>query len=100
VYAGIDQLVLTEDFAASAVCDALEVSRSGFYAWRSAEESHREAVDRELTPVICDVFWHHRRRYGARRIAVALAHRGGAGASRWRWRIAGLRAAWRGLPDC
>lgn len=76
VYAGIDQLVLTEDFAASAVCDALEVSRSGFYAWRSEEESGREAVDRELTPVICDVFWHHRRRYGARRIAVALAQRG------------------------
>jgi putative transposase len=76
VYAGIDQVVLTESFAASAVCAALEVSRSGFYAWRSAEESQREAVDRELTPEIGDVFWHHRRRYGARRIAVALSQRG------------------------
>ncbi|MBS0207752.1 MAG: IS3 family transposase [Planctomycetes bacterium] len=69
-------MVLTESFAASAVCDALDVSRSGFYAWRSEEESHREEADRELTPVICDVFWHHRRRYGARRIAVALSERG------------------------
>lgn len=76
VYAGIDQLVLTESFAASAVCDALDVSRSGFYAWRNGEESRRAETDRELTPVIRAVFWHHRRRYGARRIAVALSQRG------------------------
>lgn len=76
VYAGIDQLVLTEGFAASAVCDALEVSRSGFYAWRSEEESRRGEVDRKLTPKIAEIFWHHRRRYGARRIAMALGQRG------------------------
>lgn len=75
VYAGVDQLVLTESFAASAVCDALEVSRSGFYAWRSPEESQRAEADRELTPVIRQVFWRHRRRYGARRIAMELAQR-------------------------
>ena len=69
-------MVLTESFAASAVCAALEVSRSGFYAWRSEAESQRAAVDRELTSAIGDVFWHHRRRYGARRIAVALSQRG------------------------
>lgn len=69
-------MVLTEGFAASAVCDALEVSRSGFYAWRSEEASQRDQVDRELTPEILDIFWHHRRRYGARRIAMELAHRG------------------------
>ena len=55
---------------------ALEVSRSGFYAWRSEEESLREEIDRELTPEIVDIFWHHRRRYGARRIAMELANRG------------------------
>ena len=76
VYAGIDQLVLTERFAASAVCDLMEVSRSGFYAWRSAEESLREGRDRELAPVIREVFWHHRRRYGARRMSVELSSRG------------------------
>jgi transposase InsO family protein len=76
VYAGIDQLVLREGFAASAVCDALEVSRAGFYTWRRAAESQREHVDRELTPEIVDIFWHHRRRYGARRIARELAQRG------------------------
>lgn len=76
VYAGIDQLVLTEGFTASAVCDALEVSRSGFYAWRSEAESQRDHRDRELTLEIVDIFWHHRRRYGARRIAMALGQQG------------------------
>jgi putative transposase len=76
VYTGIDQLVITEQFQASQVCDLLEVSRSGFYAWRSTEESRRERRDRELIPWISAVFWRHRRRYGARRIAVELASAG------------------------
>ena len=76
VYAGIDQIVLRDGFAAAPVCDLLEVSRSGFYAWRSKQESQRELRDQELVPVIQEVFWHHRRRYGARRIAVELSSRG------------------------
>ena len=70
MYTGIDQLVITESFKASKVCDLLEVSRSGFYAWRSGQESLRAARDRELIVSISAVYWHHRRRYGARRIAV------------------------------
>lgn len=76
MYAGIDQLVLREGFAASAVCDLLKVSRSGFYAWRSSQVSLREERDQELIPWISEVFWLHRRRYGARRIAVELSSRG------------------------
>jgi len=76
VYAGIDQIVLRERFAASAVCDLMAVSRSGFYAWRSLQESRRAERDRELVPVICELFWCHRGRYGARRIAVELSSRG------------------------
>lgn len=76
MYAGIDQLVLREEFAASAVCGLLEVSRSGFYAWRSSQVSLREERDQELMPWISEVFWRHRRRYGARRIAVELSSRG------------------------
>ena len=76
VYAGIDQLVITENFRAAKVCDLLDVSRSGFYAWRSGQESRREVRDRELIPRISAVFWRHRRRYGARRIAVELASEG------------------------
>ena len=76
MYAGIDQLVIRDQFRASKVCDLLEVSRSGFYAWRSGQESRREVRDRELIPRISAVFWRHRRRYGARRIAVELAREG------------------------
>jgi putative transposase len=76
IYAGIDQLVIKEGYAASGVCDVLDVSRSGFYAWRKAEESVRDRTDRELVSVIREVFWHHRRRYGARRLSVALTERG------------------------
>lgn len=75
MYAGIDQLVLREEFAASAVCGLLEVSRSGFYAWRSSQVSLREERDQELMPWISEVFWRHRRRYGARRIAMELSQR-------------------------
>lgn len=61
-----------DGFAASQVCDLLDVSRSGFYGWRKTEGSLREESDRGLVPVICEIFWDHRRRYGARRIAVEL----------------------------
>jgi putative transposase len=76
VYAGIDQLVICERYKAAQVCDLLEVSRSGFYAWRSGQESLREVRDRELIPWISAVFRRHRRRYGARRIAAELTRQG------------------------
>jgi transposase InsO family protein len=65
-----------ESYRASAVCNVLAVSRSGFYAWRSQEESLRENDDQEMSPLIDEIFWHHRRRYGARRISVELSRRG------------------------
>ena len=58
------------------MCDALQVSRAGYYAWLSEAESMREQQDRELMPFICDIFWQHKRRYGARRIAVEMQARG------------------------
>lgn len=75
MFAAIDQIVVTEGFAASFVCDVLAVSRSGFYSWRSEKESTRTHRDKELTPVVCEIFWHHRRRYGARRITAELRRR-------------------------
>jgi transposase InsO family protein len=63
-------------FPLSALCETLEVSRAGYYAWLVAEQNVREQRDRELRPLICDIFWHHKRRYGARRLAVELAARG------------------------
>lgn len=60
----------------SAVCDVLEVSRSGFYAWRGESRSARAVRDEELLPLMGDIFWQHKRRYGARRIAQELSSRG------------------------
>lgn len=75
MYAAIDQLVMTEEFSVTSVCQILEVSRSGFHTWQSQQVSQRDLRDRELTPIIGEVFWHHRRRYGARRIAEELQRR-------------------------
>ena len=75
VFAAIDQIVMSEGFAASVVCDVLKASRSGFYAWRSDAASRREQRDRELMPLIQEIFWRHKRRYGARRITAELARR-------------------------
>jgi transposase InsO family protein len=59
-----------------ALCAVLEVSRAGYYAWLSSAETARQQRDRELMPLVCDIFWQHKRRYGARRIAFELAVRG------------------------
>ncbi len=60
------------------VCDVLDVSRSAYYAWRSGDLSPRRQRDEELTPLVRALFWKHRRRYGARRIAEDLADLGEA----------------------
>jgi transposase InsO family protein len=56
----------------ASVCDVLHVSRSAYYAWRTAGPSIREQNDSELAPLVRTLFWKHRRRYGARRIASDL----------------------------
>jgi putative transposase len=55
-----------------ALCDTLDVSRAGYYAWLSETHSLKVQRDRELMPLVCNVFWQHKRRYGARRIAFEL----------------------------
>ena len=58
------------------VCETLAVSRSGFYTWRDECETDRSRRDGELMPFIRDIFWKHKRRYGARRIAQELLFQG------------------------
>lgn len=76
VYAVIEPIAADAHQVTTAVCDALGVCRSAYYAWRTAEPSSREARDAELVPLVREIFWQHRRRYGTRRIAVELAQRG------------------------
>jgi transposase InsO family protein len=73
VYALIRQL--EESFPVSVLCEALNVSRSAYYAWRQGGLSARKREDDRLRPMIRGIFHEHRRRYGARRIAAELSAR-------------------------
>jgi putative transposase len=77
------------------VCAVLDVSRSAYYAWCERAPSLRDQREAELTPFVRAVFWHHRRRYGARRIAAVLADMGEVCSPRWVAKVMknqGLRA--------
>jgi putative transposase len=71
VYTAIRQL--EESFPVSVLCQSLSVSRSAYYAWRQDGVCARKRDDNRLRPMIRGIFREHRRRYGARRIAVELA---------------------------
>ncbi len=73
VYAAIRQL--EESFPVSVLCQSLSVSRSAYYAWRQDGPCARQRDDNRLRPLIRGIFREHRRRYGARRIAVEMAAR-------------------------
>jgi transposase InsO family protein len=73
---------LIEDYRAvwpvRVMCDALSVSPSGFYAWRSRPESPRNIANRALLVDIRRVHAQHRERYGAPRIHAELRAQGHA----------------------
>lgn len=66
---------LDNEFPVSMLCETMNVSRSAYYAWRQDGLCERKREDNRLMPMIRNVFWEHKRRYGARRIAVELAAR-------------------------
>ncbi len=76
MYAVLDRLVAGNGLAVTVVCEVLSVSRSGYYAWQDERETLRTKRDRELMPLIRDIFWKHKRRYGARRVAQELLFQG------------------------
>ncbi len=65
-----------QGFPVAALCHTLQVSRSGYYAWKQGCRSSRAEENRRLMPRIRSVFREHKRRYGARRIARELSSRG------------------------
>ena len=56
MYALLEQLTLQAAFPLAALCETLEVSRAGYYAWRSESQSAQEQRDRELMPLVS--LWH------------------------------------------
>jgi putative transposase len=60
------------------MCEALSVSPSGYYAWRSRPDSPRKIANRALLVDIRRVHAQHRERYGAPRIHAELRGAGQA----------------------
>ena len=58
------------------LCHLLAVSRSGYYAWRTGQETRRDAQNRQLTQEIKQVFAAKRGRYGSPRITQELRRKG------------------------
>lgn len=63
-------------FPVRMMCHRLQVSRSGFYAWRKRPESKRRRQDRKLVVEIQAVHEENRRVYGSPRIHAELRARG------------------------
>jgi transposase InsO family protein len=59
-------------FPVRVMCEVLEVSPAGYYAWRGRSESRRAAANRELLGEIRRVHHHSRGRYGSPRVHAAL----------------------------
>jgi transposase InsO family protein len=67
---------LADEFSIVALCRALQVTRSGYYAWRKAPPTAHQQQDAHLTAVIRPIFEQSRQTYGAARIHAALHQQG------------------------
>jgi putative transposase len=65
-------------FPVAVVCQTLGVSRAGYYAQADAGAGQRAQEEARLRPQVQQIFWEHKRRYDARRIAAELRARGEA----------------------
>jgi putative transposase len=74
-------------FPVRVMCEVLEVSPAGYYAWRRRPESSRTAASRELLEEIRRVHAASRGRYGSPRVHAALR---AEGIRSGRHRVAGL----------
>jgi putative transposase len=60
----------------SRLCSVLEVTRQGYYAWRSRPPSRRRQRDLELEQIVREAFLDSRETYGAPRLHAELKARG------------------------
>jgi putative transposase len=65
-----------ERFSVTFMCEMLEVTRQGFYAWKKRVPSARAAGDEKLAAVIAEIHKENEGRYGIDRIHRELARRG------------------------
>lgn len=67
---------MTPEHSIAQLCAALEVTRSGYHAWRNASPSARQSADRVLTEHLTANHVLHRQRYGAPRHHRELRQQG------------------------
>ncbi len=65
-----------QEWPITVLCRVLEVSRSGFYAWRSRDASAAEERREELTAEVKEIHAEVKARYGSPRIHAELVARG------------------------
>lgn len=58
------------------LCDWLDVTTSGFYAWEKREVSRRHKEDQQLLKHITHIYWKSEGRYGSPRVFKALKNQG------------------------
>ena len=63
-------------FPVTFMCEMLEVSRQGYYAWKKRAPSARQKEDVTLTTLIAAIHEAHKGRYGIDRIQADLARNG------------------------
>ena len=67
-----------QEFPIVVMCRVLDVSESGFYAWRKRPVCQRQREDAQLTEEIRQEFSAHQGRYGSTRLHAVLRDRGRA----------------------
>ena len=72
----IQQEQVTSGLGVEAMCEALDVSASGYYAWCERDSSPHQKVDARLGDEIERVFIESRRTYGSHRVWLALREQG------------------------
>jgi transposase InsO family protein len=68
--------MVRENIAVKCSCKVLEVSRSGYYKWRTRPESERAKSTKELTKRVLEIHSESRNTYGEPRIKIALKDEG------------------------
>jgi putative transposase len=63
-------------FPVEFMCEQLEVSRSGFYAWKQRPESARQQQDKQLAEEVAKVHQESRGTYGSPRVHAEMRARG------------------------
>jgi hypothetical protein len=75
------------EFKIKECCEALRVSRSGFYQWKKAELSQRAKQEAQLVKQIAEIFEANKGRYGSPRRSPKNCVTRAYGVGRIEWRV-------------